>query len=175
VLAVVRFASGETGQKGLLNSQDGMRNYQMLSNALNIIKTAIDQNKPDISPRVVVIAFGDSTNEADQGARVSTVANWLSRPVALGDKSDNMPSVTDATSGNQDIAKMAVPTKMIKKEWLQQLAKQASGLSKTDLDLLKAGVAASDQSWTLDDSLDSVVEVRLRQPPAGGWPKESNK
>jgi hypothetical protein len=176
ILAVVRFGEGETGQKGLLNSQDGMRNYQMLSNALNIIKTAIDPSHPDTSLRVVVIAFGDLSSKPDQEKRVSTVANWLSRPVVPGEKSDGASSLANVMAyGNQDIAKLAVSAKMIKEDWLQQLVTRSSELSKTDLDLLKAGVSASDQSWTLDETLKRVVEVRLREPPAGGWPKESNK
>jgi hypothetical protein len=173
VLASLRFAAKETGQKGLMNGQDGKRNYQMLSNALSIIQTVIDQSDFNTSSRVIVIAFGNSSNKSDQEKRISTVANWLSRPVAPGDKSDGIPSFTDATSGNSDLSKLAVPAELVKEEWLQQLVTQASELSKTDLDLLKAGVVASDQSWTLDDTLDRIVEVRLRTSPAGGWPKES--
>lgn len=175
ILATLRFASGETGQDGLLGSQDGRRNYQMLSNALNIIKSEIDSSNPDTSPRVVVIAFGTSANESSQKQRVSTVAGWLSRPVAPGDKSDGMSAVTSALVGSQDTANLAVSAKMVMQEWLQQLAAQATSLSKTDLDLLKAGVAAGDQAWTLDPTLDRVVEVRLRPAPAGGWPKESGQ
>ena len=175
VLAAVRFTAKETSQKGLLGGQDGMRNYQMLSNALSIAKSEINQDNMDTSPRVVVIAFGGAENKSDQKKRVSAVADWLSRPVAPGDKSDKMPTTTDATAGNQDIARMAVPAKMVQQEWLQQMVSKASDLGKTDLDLLKAGVAASDQAWTLDPTLDRVVEVRLRPAPAGGWPKESGK
>lgn len=173
VVAVVRFSAKKTDQKGLLGGQDGKRNFQVLSNALTIIKSAIDQDKPDISPKVAVVAFGNSSSKSDQEKRVNTVVGWLSRPVAPGDKSDTMPAVTDALAGDSELSTQAVPAKMIKKEWIQQLATQASDLSKTDRDLLKAGVAASDQSWTLDDTLATVVEIRLRQAPAGGWPEGS--
>lgn len=175
VLAALRFSPNETGQTGLLGGQDGTRNYQMLLNVLNVAKNLLDPNKPDISPRIVVIAFGSSSNESSQKDRMATVANWLSQPVAPGEKSDGFSSAASAVMGSPNAVNTAVPQKLIQQDWLQQLAANASGLSKTDLDLLKAGVAASDQSWTLDDTLDSVVEVRLRQPPVGGWSQESGK
>jgi hypothetical protein len=163
ILATVRFASGTTDLGGLLGGQDGKRNYQVLSGALASIKSAIDPGKPDISPFVSVVAFGGPANESDQKSRVSTVAGWLLRPTAPGDKTD-MSLVQVATSGNSELSKLAVPKNMVSQNRIQQLVPDPAQLGKTDLDLLRAGVAAGDQAWTLDDTLDRVVEVRLRQP-----------
>jgi hypothetical protein len=171
ILATVKFSESDNGMDGLLGGQDGKRNFQMLSNALILAKEQIDQNNSNQSAKIVVIAFGNSGNELNQKNRVATVVKWLSAPIAPGDKSDLMSAAVSAMSGSSELTKLAIPKDFIKREWLQQLVTQASDLSKTDLDLLKAGVAASDQSWTLDPTLSLVVEVRIRQAPAGGWPQ----
>jgi hypothetical protein len=84
--------------------------------------------------------------------------------------SDDMDTKLDAVLASSDQAKMSLSGKIVMTEQLAQMAKDVD-LEKTDLELLKAGVAASDQSWTLDPTLDTVVEIRLRPAPVGGWIK----
>ena len=170
VLGTVRFSSGETGMNGLIGGQDGARNCSILSNALLLAKKELRPDSPDTSQRVVVIAFGNASNRSDQEGRIGMVQKWLTNPTMPGEKSDTFSATTDASTGSADLAKSALSNDMILTERLAQMAKDAD-LEKTDLELLKAGVAASDQSWTLDPTLDTVVEIRLRPAPAGGWSK----
>jgi len=167
VLGVVRFASGETGEKGLLGGQDGQRNYAVLSNVLQIANRELDFNKPDTSPRVFVLVFGNASNKDEQLKRAKAVQNWLAVPVAPGQKSDGLDSAMAVVSGQSDLAHQAISSTS---QFLAQLAKDTE-LGSTDKALLKAGVVASDQAWTLDPELDRVVEIRLRPAPAGGWPQ----
>jgi hypothetical protein len=73
ILGVVRFTSKKTDLKGLLGGQDGARNFSVLSNVLTLASKEVDASKPDISPRVVVIAFGNASNKSDQKKKVETV------------------------------------------------------------------------------------------------------
>jgi hypothetical protein len=171
VLGVVRFASGKTDTKGLLGGQDGQRNYSMLSNALLLARRELNLKNPDRSSRVVLMAFGSMSNGSEQSDRLLTVFNWLTKPVAPGETSDSFGTQVDALTGNPSLAGQALPDGTIMMYRLPQLAGDAD-LSSADRALLKAGVAASDQAWTLDPTLDRIVEVRLRPMPAGGWPKE---
>ncbi len=167
VLGVVRFSPGETDLKGLLNGQDGARNFGILSNALALANKSLDFNKPDTSPRIYIMVFGNASNKNDLLARAKTVQDWLSAPSAPGQKSDSLSAATDVLSGDSDLARQAVSST---RQFLAQQATEAD-LNSTDRALLKAGVAASDQAWALDSTLERVVEIRLRPAPAGGWPK----
>ena len=116
------------------------------------------------SPRLVIMTFGSDSNKSIQGQRASAVAGWFSNPTRGG---------SELLSSDDTLSKLKVPVEAIEVDRLRQLLPQGE-LGKTDMDMLKAGSVASDQSWTLDDTLDTVVELRLRTPPPGGWPKKEN-
>lgn len=172
VIGVVRFTKNETDMNGLLNGQDGKRNYDVLSNALTIARGSIDVGHPNSSSRVALMAFGDASNKDKQKARIATVADWLTWPQTPAGKSDNLDAVLNAASTNpNDIIKMVPRNMIIASEPLAQKVSDQTELSSNDRALLRAGVVADRQSWALDESLDTVVEIRLRPVPSGGWPQ----
>jgi hypothetical protein len=64
--------------------------------------------------------------------------------------------------------KYNIPPDVIRKQFINQFAK-AKDLSDTERDLLASGVVASEKTFMLDNKLENVIEIRLRQPPHDGW------
>ena len=129
-----------------------------------------DINNVDFSPKIVVIAFGGSYNILTQKTRIETVSKWLTNPSSPIEKNDSF-NISNSVNSNPDQISLSISEKLIIPQRLNQLIGDISKLNKTDYELLKAGVVACEQSWTLDDTLDTVVELRLRPAPINGWNK----
>jgi hypothetical protein len=144
------------------------RNYEQLVNALTLTQTEINRLDYKNSPRIYCLSFfGDS------GSKLTAVKNWLSNPVnpdaahnglgvnGLGGSLTNVSS--NKTNGN--ISNFRIDPKLIKTQAIRQ-----DNPTEADLALLSEGYVASQENFALDPkSQGNVVEIRLRQPPIGGW------
>jgi hypothetical protein len=173
LLGVVKFPKDESDIDSLLNGTHGKRNFDTLSKAALVANTEINTSDTasSTSPRVIIMTFGDESNKSTQETRSSTVKSWFSNPVRGGANTDIVERIF-STDKDDNLKTLTIPDSIIDEERLNQKVSEAS-LNSTDLKLLKAGIVASGDSWALDETLDTVVEVRLRRAPPEGWKAES--
>lgn len=150
------------------------RNYEQLVNALTIAQTEIDKTKPKTSPRIYCMAFfGESSLQQE---RCEMVQSWFNKPSKPGAARNGIGAngfgggIANSVSkfgGSDDISKFSIDLELVKIQTLSQ-----DHPSEEDLVLLSQGIVASQETFVLDPPFFGVVEVRLRQPPVGGWPNE---
>jgi len=177
VLGVVRFAdktpaSTSDALDHLLGGADAARNFGVLANAASTAKNSLNTQDTLKSPRIILMTYGNGTDSlaSVQSFRAEAVARWFENPQKKGETSSI--SVGAPTTDSR-LAKLKIkPDTLIRIETLNQCV-PAGQLTTTDRALLKQGVTASPQAQTLDPTLERVVEIRLRQPPPGGWPPSS--
>ena len=101
---------------------------------------------------------------------MAVVKQWLSNPstgsATTDSLTDGVPAKSTTTKDN--LTTLRVPSKLIDEERLAQLIPVAE-MSSTDRGILKAGIVAGGEAWLLDETLDTVVEIRLRRAPPKGW------
>jgi hypothetical protein len=168
VLATIQFNKDSTE---LFGGQYTSKNYGELKNASqlaigelgNITKSSLKT-----SPRVYILAFGGDSGE--QQDRMDAISDWMldpQSPVESGNMFE-MPSVNTQAQHVMGPVKYNIPPDVIRKQFINQFAK-AKDLSDTERDLLASGVVASEKTFMLDNKLENVIEIRLRQPPHDGW------
>ncbi|MFA5048978.1 MAG: hypothetical protein WC516_08195 [Patescibacteria group bacterium] len=150
------------------------RNYEQLVNALTIAQTEIDKTKPLTSPRLYCMTFfGESSV---QQSRCKSVQKWLSNPVkpgaAMGGQGVNgvgggLSNTVSKFGGSTDVGKYRIDPGLIKIQTVSQ-----DYPTDDDKILLSQGIIASQETFVLDPPFFGVVEIRLRQPPIGGWTNE---
>lgn len=166
ILGVVKFPSdSKTSVSDLLAGQRGRRNFDILRQAASIAKDELKSIDKDKSPRVVLMTYGDKLNASSQETMASTVKQWFQNP-QIGDGGSGIKIGSTATGG--DLSGFKIEGGLIQQDRLQQCLPEGK-LKKADLDLLKEGVVASPQAYTMDETLKTVVEIRLRRPPPSGW------
>lgn len=151
------------------------RNYEQLINALTIAQTEIDKTKTKMSPRVYCMTFFGGS--ATQEARCNSVQKWLSNPTKPGVAKGGIgvdgagggiaSSVSNFFGGSDDIGRYRIDPKLVKVQVISQDEPKTK-----DLALLAKGIVASQETFALDPPNFGVVEIRLRQPPVGGWTDE---
>jgi len=158
LLGVVKFDSGKPND--LLGGTNGARNQSVLQRAASIAQQSIDPSKPTTSQRLYIMGFGSSS----QDTQINAVKKWFSSPQQ--NPPPSMPTGTDITGPSS--SKFVVDPKMIKTEKINQTI-DLSKLSASERDLIKQGIVANNESWLLDKTLETVVEIRLRPVPIKGW------
>lgn len=158
----------------LFAGKHAKRNYEQLVNALTIAQTEVDKTKPLTSPRIYCMTFFGDTNT--QTARCEAVQKWLSNPVKPGASrggegingiGGNIANTVSKYGGSSDVGKYRIDPDLVKTQVISQ-----DYPSDDDKILLAQGIIASQETFTLDPPFFGVVEIRLRQPPVGGWPNE---
>lgn len=167
VLGVVKFDAGKPND--LLGGTNGARNQSVLSRASLIAQQNINPLNKSSSSRLYIMGFGG--DESVQTAQTKAVKNWFARPqknpspAQPNNISTDNQEVLDTSSGNS-----LIDAKMIYIELVDQTVDYKK-LEDPARDLIKQGIIASNDSWLLDKTLETVVEIRLRPVPIGGWKK----
>lgn len=177
-LASIRFKDGETD---LFGGSDGARNFAQLKNAAASAKADTDPSDPQNSSRLYVLYFaGDSST---QKTRAENIKNWFNSPTRPGASGGGIgkdgfgnataPIASQASDDPNDVSKFQISSQIVKVQSLRQCL-NLEDLSKAERDLISKGVVAGPESHLLDSTLQNVIEIRLRQPPVGGWPRETS-
>ena len=165
VIATVKFSKDGSSISDLLNHNTGhgKRNYEVLLNSLRIIGDAKNKGftKED-RPKIIISYFGDSD---DAEAMLNSVESWLKNPNKGASTSNNILT-------NDKLTKYAIDVKnmIIEKEQVPYECMTNKNTPTSDRLLIRNGSTASPTAYTLDNTLKTVVEVRLRRPPETGWP-----
>jgi hypothetical protein len=159
----------------LLGGQFGIKNFLELSNAALTAQTDINEKDSSTSSRIYVMSFGG--DETIQNARARVVTQWLTNPSSPVAPRDGIGlsggiSLSDVTNTitkvDKDPRDYKIPASLIKIDRVDQCSEK-SQLTPAERDLIDKGISADQKSIALDNSLGSIIEVRLRQPPTGGW------
>lgn len=158
----------------LFAGKHAKRNYEQLVNALTIAQTEVDKTKPLTSPRIYCMTFFGDTET--QTSRCEAVQEWLSNPVKPGAArggegingiGGNIANTVSKFGGSSDVGRYRIDPSLVKTQVISQ-----DYPSDDDKILLAQGIIASQETFTLDPPFFGVVEIRLRQPPVGGWQNE---
>ena len=172
ILGVVKFPDGKTDMDSLLSGPHGRRNSDQLQRSVSQALSEVDisDSASETTPHVVVMAFGDNDNKSVQESRMAMVKQWLSSPRVGGATADSLTAGVPikSTTTKSTLASLTIPTKLIDEDRLAQLL-PTEEMNASDKQLLKAGIVASGEAWLLDETLDTVVEIRLRRAPPKGW------
>lgn len=177
-LASVKFDKNETD---LFGGANGVRNFNQLKNAATVALGVVDTKDPQNSHRVYILYFaGDSSI---QSSRANKIKNWFNSPTEPGASGGGVgkdglggatASLSSQASDDHDrISQFQVSSSVVKIEDLGQCL-DLKDLNKTQRDLISKGVVAGPESHLLDKTLKNVIEIRLRQPPVGGWKKTNS-
>lgn len=174
VLGVIEFGKNNIE---LFGGPQGERNLRELKRAASTALTDINLNDPTISSRIYVISYGGL--EEVQDARARNVETWFHCPFSptepqngigpngLGNTENllNTSPQSDMNIGNYQIGADYTRRTHIKQ------TQEYETLSASEKELLRSGLVASQKTMGIDPTLKNVIEIRLRQPPSGGWEK----
>jgi len=173
LLGVIQFPKDSSTIR-FLEGKFATKNYHELVNSSLTARTDMDEKSPSTSSRIYVMSFGEKKELSE--ARATQIAHWFgnpSSPVAaagdegvLGGISSN--DITNAKNLTDDPKSYKIPPKLIKTQRVD-MCSEKSQLTPAERDLIDKGIVADQKSIALDKTLGSVIEVRLRRPPTGGW------
>jgi len=169
VLGVVKF-DAELDSDNPLAGSHGARNFNILKNAAIAAKKDIDPNDTTNSPRIYVVGFGSE----DMSSKVNNVKSWFLNPERPGASSGiGIPSPFSLLSGSgNDLAKYKISSALLNTQLVRQCLPK-NELNPEELEAIRKGIVADEQSFFFDEMLNTVVEIRLRLPPAGGWTRSN--
>jgi len=161
----------------LLEGAYGVKNFMELVNASLTARADknIDEKNPLISARIYIMSFGRNKKLGE--ARAHIVKSWFANPYSPIEPQDGIGAVggvsqlnvTNRTSKiDEDPKNYAIPEKLVKVQTIDQCSEKAQ-LTPAEQDLINKGITANQKSIALDNTLNSVIEIRLREPPTGGW------
>jgi hypothetical protein len=173
LLGIIEFPkSGNVTE--MLKGSRARRNFNQLRNAALSAKQDIDVLDPSNSSKVFILSFGG--NESIQNQRANVIKNWFVSPYSesspkggsgingLGDfvDTDNVSTI------DKEIFKYSLPESILVVDRVDQ-TKNTTNLTPSEKELLRSGIIADQKTIGMDNTLSSVIEIRLRQPPSGGW------
>jgi len=156
----------------LLKGNNARRNFNQLVNAVSVAKAEMNENDILNSSRIYCMTFfGDSSL---QNQRAGEVAKWFDNPEkpATSPNTIGKGTFTGSLKGEGNLQGFKVNPKLVKIKRVNQNLPEDGTLTPAELDLLSQGITASQEAIALDPGLGNVVEIRLVQPPSGGWPHE---
>jgi hypothetical protein len=169
VLGVVQF---DKSGKDPLKGQYAAKNYGELKNAAMLAlgdiaaDAANDPEKAKKSSRVYIFAFGGDKSE--QQSRMNSICDWFAGPLVPLEADPIDPNTVANTITTQQPKACQIPIEVIRTQYIDQKA-NINDVSKEERDFLMDGVVASEKTRMLDNKLENVIEIRLRQPPQDGW------
>jgi hypothetical protein len=121
------------------------------------------------------MSFGG--DETIQEQRAFAVSEWLINPSTPVEPKDGVGlsggiSLSDVNTRrvkmSKDPTNYKIPANIIIIDRIDQCVEKST-LPAAQQDLINKGITADQKSIALDNSLGSIIEIRLRQPPTGGW------
>ena len=184
-LAVIRFSKNDFASNArsafssMLGGNFGATNFKKLINSVVVANGYLNPNDVLNSPKIFIISYAG--DETIQEYRRQAVERWLSQPespisAANGEGigglgSDFMPSMSSSGVGQDDLSGYVVDTNLIKSGHIHLCLPDGEQFTDVERDLLEKYYAApSREARLIDSSLKNVIEIKLIQPPAGGWP-----
>lgn len=171
VLGVIEFHKDSTD---LLKGSKANRNFEELKRAALTAKE--DINKTDISKssKVFIVSYGG--DESEQNTRAKAIKSWFNSPASPGQPGGgigkagvgDLVSTTDSSTADKEINKYQVNSSFVEITHVKQ-TDEYENLTPSEKELLRAGLVASQKTISIDRTLKNVIEIRLRQPPIGGW------
>jgi hypothetical protein len=174
LLGTIQFQKNSTNTEVLVG-QFGMKNFLEISNAAMTAQTDINERDPKISSRIYIMSFGG--DETIQEQRAFAVSEWLINPSTPVEPKDGVGlsggiSLSDVNTRrvkmSKDPTNYKIPANIIIIDRIDQCVEKST-LPAAQQDLINKGITADQKSIALDNSLGSIIEIRLRQPPTGGW------
>ncbi len=180
-LGTIRFSDGKTS---LSDGEYAKRNFEELKRIALNSKPELDPNDKVNSPRLYIVTF---TTNNDHKSQMDAVVKWLTNPIDPATTPQGIdPGAIGAaaaagTVGGAEGAAAAtslqfttlhylqIDKNLIKTQNIRQFMPPEEEFTSTELELLRRGLVANEKSLLLDKSLENIVEIRLRRPPAGGW------
>jgi hypothetical protein len=168
-LGTIQFVSNSTD---IFAGKYGQMNYDNLARsscvALENINANSKEKLEEESTRLYIVAFGGK--EDIQKKRIDEIKKWFLDPKnpAAGGNSIGINLTSDGTVINNNLNRYKIPDKHIKKQYIPQAK---NNLTDEQRYLLDKGIVASETALFLDESLENIVEIRLRNMPYGGWSK----
>ncbi len=157
----------------LLKGKHAKRNFERLVGAATVARAEIDESDTTNSARVYAMTFfGD---EDRQNTRANEVLKWFKnpeRPVGSNNSAGKATIISANINNPSNLQGFKIHPDLLEIDRVNQCLPQEETLSAAEEDLLAQGITASQEAIALDPSLGNVVEIHLRQPPVGGWPKE---
>ncbi len=168
IIATVKFTNGGSDLNSLLSHSTGhgKRNYEVLINALKLIDDAKSRGtKKQDRSKIIISYFGQSKDGANM---IDTVIGWLKNPLK---GNSGMLNQENPTASNNEIDKFKIDEKgmLIESEIIPYECLKKEKTSTTDQEIIRQGSTASPGAYALDNTLETIVEVILRRPPASGW------
>jgi len=177
-LGVVRFQKTEYEQtpgtsdikKAMLNGKYGKDNFRSLVNSVVKAKREIEEDDAEESARIYVMTYAG--DEDTQNTKREVISKWFQnpeRPTTSGNKI-GMPSVTTSQKNTKKLSDYKIDSKFIKHEHLRLCLPDGEKFTETENTLIKQlKMTASQEAIAFDETLENVVEIRLRRAPPGGW------
>jgi hypothetical protein len=177
VLGVIEF---QKNSNHLLKGPKGRRNFEELKRVALIARQYIGKSADSSSsPRIYIISFGGDEN--DQDTRAQGIRSWFNSPYAPGQPSGgigvsglgDLPNPTDLSTEDKEIMEYQINGAFLKVEHVNQ-AQEYENLSPSEKELIRSGLVAGQKTISIDRTLENVIEIRLRQPPVGGWKRNDS-
>ena len=178
LLGVIHF---DRNSNELLKGSKGKRNFEELKRSA--LTASTDINKKDISKssRIYIISFDSKNNSA----RVSVIRSWFNSPSspiqpgngpgldgildeALSSGGLSEETAFSDTPLNEDLSKYQINDDFLQEKYVNQID-DYSDLTATEKELIRSGLVADQKTFSIDNTLKDVIEIRLKQPPIGGW------
>jgi len=174
IIGVVDFAKNNTD---LLGAQRGNRNFEELKRAASIAKRDFS-NRVSESSKIYLIAYGGDKDE--QNIRIGRIRSWFHSPYAPGEPSGgvgadgrgDVVNTNNINTSDKNIGDYQINAAYIDSTYIRQ-SEEYKNLSTSEKNFLKSGLVASQKTRGIDPTLKNVIEIRLRQPPVGGWKRNS--
>lgn len=163
LIGTIKFANASTHDPFI--GDVAKRNFNELVNAAQKAKADVNPSNPLLSSRVYIMTFSSNDNHTNQ---MNAVKNWFISPNIPGEQANLLGPPNPSSLTNNKSADWKIQPELLFTQQLRQCI-PSDELSPVEVDLLKDGLSANNQSFALDRTLETVVEIRLRQPPPGGW------
>ena len=177
LLGIVQFDPSDT-QNNMLGGKFGMKNYNELVKSAIAAKIDINVDNPNSSSKVFIMSY--SGDEGTQQTRRDMAKQWFMHPeqpeevkngIGMnGAGGTSSPTNTSPQDNTQNTSDYVVSQNVIEDNHLKLCLPSGGKLTSTEEELIKKHrIVASQESISLDPSLENIIEIRLVQPPDGGW------
>lgn len=159
----------------LLKGANARRNFGELKNASIAALQEIDNKKPaSENPRIYILSFLNKDDKVLQQQRAKAIQDWFISPSAPNEARNGTGldgiggDLLVGSNTSNNINDYQIKKDYIRIEYVNQID-DYDNLLPSEKELLRSGLAASQQAFSRDKTLKNVIEIRLRQPPKNGW------
>jgi hypothetical protein len=163
-----------TEKNVMLGGKIGFDNLNQLKNAVTKAKLEIIGDNFQESSRIYIMTYAG--DEAVQQKRRKAVADWFINPEQSAETGDVSGMLSGSVaSQTKNISDFKIDSKFIVSKHIRLCLSSESDFNDEELVLVKDyNMVAAQETLQIDNTLENVVEIRLRRPPPGGWPVESD-